>query len=193
MAPVVENGFAHGRKDAAFLPLRAALGSTMIYHGLSKLKEERREATGQMFEQVGLRPGKPLAVATGAAEVFAGIASFLGFLTRPAALAVLVTQLVAIAKVHRKKGFDVMQGGFEYNLRSRARHRARRARAPRPASIQRRPRTTRPTSRRSRDSRKVPSLKAQAWIVRVQTIAILCSGVRGGCGSSIRRRDRRVG
>jgi putative oxidoreductase len=116
MALAVGNGFVHGSKDAAFIPLRAALGSTMIYHGLSKLKEERREATGQMFEQVGLRPGKPLAVATGAAEVFAGIASFLGFLTRPAALAVLVTQLVAIAKVHRKKGFDVMQGGFEYNL-----------------------------------------------------------------------------
>ena len=116
MALTIEDRFARRRKDAAFIPLRAALGSTMIYHGLSKLKEERREQTGQMFEQIGLRPGKPLAVATGAAEFFAGIASLLGFLTRPAALAVLVTQAVAIAKVHRKKGFDVMQGGFEYNL-----------------------------------------------------------------------------
>jgi len=116
MALVVESGLVHGRKDAALLPLRAALGSTMIYHGISKLKQERREQTGQMFEQIGLRPGKPLAVATGAAEVFAGIASVLGFLTRPAALAVLVTQAVAIAKVHRKKGFDFTKGGFEYNL-----------------------------------------------------------------------------
>ena len=116
MALRIEDSFVRGRKDAGFIPLRAALGSTMIYHGLSKLKEERREQAGQMFEQVGLRPGKPLAVATGAAEVFAGIASVLGFLTRPAALAVLVTQLVAIAKVHGKKGFDIMQGGFEDNL-----------------------------------------------------------------------------
>jgi putative oxidoreductase len=116
MALTIEDGFVRGRKNAGFIPLRAALGSTMIYHGLSKLKEERREQAGQMFEQVGLRPGKPLAVATGAAEVFAGIASVVGFLTRPAALAVLVTQAVAIAKVHRKKGFDIMQGGFEYNL-----------------------------------------------------------------------------
>ena len=116
MALRIEDGFVRGRKDAGFIPLRAALGSTMIYHGLSKLKEERREQAGQMFEQVGLRPGKPLAVATGAAEVFAGIASVLGFLTRPAALAVLVTQAVAIAKVHRKKGFDITNGGFEYNL-----------------------------------------------------------------------------
>jgi putative oxidoreductase len=116
MALTIESSFVRGRKDASFIPLRAALGGTMIYHGLSKLKEERREQTGQMFEQVGLRPGKPLAVATGAAELFAGIASVVGFLTRPAALAVLVTQAVAIAKVHRKKGFDVAQGGFEYNL-----------------------------------------------------------------------------
>jgi putative oxidoreductase len=115
MALTVQS-FRNGRKDAAFVPLRAALGSTMIYHGLSKLKEDRREQTGQMFEQMGLRPGKPLAMATGAAEVFAGIASMLGFLTRPAALAVLVTQTVAIAKVHAKKGYEVTQGGFEYNL-----------------------------------------------------------------------------
>ena len=116
MALRIEDGFVRGRQHAGFIPLRAALGSTMIYHGMSKLKEERREQAGQMFEQIGLRPGKPLAVATGAAEVFAGVASILGFLTRPAALAVLVTQLVAIAKVHRKKGFDIAQGGFEYNL-----------------------------------------------------------------------------
>ena len=116
MALAIEDGFVRGRKDAGFIPLRAALGSTMIYHGLSKLKQERREQAGQMFEQLGLRPGKPLAVATGAAEVFAGFASVLGFLTRPAALAVLVTQLVAIAKVNGKKGFDITKGGFEYNL-----------------------------------------------------------------------------
>jgi putative oxidoreductase len=117
MALLVENSFVRGRKDAGFLPMRAALGGTMIYHGLSKLKEEEnRQEAGQMFEQIGIRPGRPLAVATGIAEVFAGVSAVLGFLTRPAALAVLVTQGVAIAKVHGKKGFDVAQGGFEFNL-----------------------------------------------------------------------------
>ena len=117
MALLVENSFVRGRKDAGFIPVRAALGGTMIYHGLSKLKEEEnRQQTGQMFEQVGIRPGRPLAIATGIAEVFAGVASVLGVLTRPAALAVLVTQGVAIAKVHAKKGFDFTEGGFEFNL-----------------------------------------------------------------------------
>jgi putative oxidoreductase len=117
MAVLLENGFVRGRKDAGFIPVRAALGGTMIYHGLSKLKEEEnRNQSGQMFEQIGLRPGRPLAIATGIAEVFAGVSAVLGFLTRPAALAILVTQGVAIAKVHKKNGFDVTKGGFEYNL-----------------------------------------------------------------------------
>src|SRR5256885_7804549 len=117
MAVLMENGFVRSRKDAGFMPVRAALGSTMIYHGLSKLKEEEnRKQAGQMFEQIGIRPGRPLAIATGIAEVFAGVSAVLGFLTRPAALAVLVTQAVAIAKVHAKKGFDISKGGFEYNL-----------------------------------------------------------------------------
>src|SRR5205085_6315293 len=104
---MLESGFVRGRKDAGLLPVRAALGASMMYHGLGKLKEESRDQAGQMFEQVGLRPGKALAIATGTAEVFAGACALLGFLTRPAALAVLVTQAVAIAKVHAKNGFDI--------------------------------------------------------------------------------------
>jgi putative oxidoreductase len=69
-----------------------------------------------MFESMGLRPGRPLAVATGLAESFAGAAAILGIATRPAALAVLVTQAVAIWKVHSPKGFSVLAGGMEYNL-----------------------------------------------------------------------------
>jgi putative oxidoreductase len=113
---MVESGFVRGRKDAGLVPVRAALGASMVYHGLGKLKEESREGAGQMFEQIGIRPGKAWAIATGAAEVFAGACAALGFLTRPAALAVLVTQAVAIAKVHAKNGYDITKGGYEYNV-----------------------------------------------------------------------------
>lgn len=106
----------HRAKDAALIPARVALGSTMLYHGASKLRGEGPEQTGQMFEGLGLKPGKALAVATGVAEVFAGAAAVLGIATRPAALAILVTQGIAIAKVHAPKGFNVMKGGMEYNL-----------------------------------------------------------------------------
>jgi putative oxidoreductase len=102
-------------KDAALLPARLALGSSMVYHGTSKLRGEGPQQTGQMFEGLGLKPGTFWATATGVAETFAGIASILGIATRPAALAVLVTQAVAVAKVHASKGYDMMKGGFEYN------------------------------------------------------------------------------
>ena len=113
---MVESGFVRGRKDAGLVPVRAALGASMVYHGLGKLKEESREGAGQMFEQIGIRPGKAWAIATGTAEVFAGACALLGFFTRPAALAVLVTQAVAIAKVHAKNGYDITKGGYEYNV-----------------------------------------------------------------------------
>ena len=104
------------RKELALVPPRAALGASMVYHGLGKLRGEAPQQAGQMFEKIGLRPGKPLAVATGIAEVFAGAAAILGVWTRPAALAVLVTQAVAVGKVHGKNGYDITKGGYEYNL-----------------------------------------------------------------------------
>ncbi len=116
MALAIEWNDARMRKELALIPPRAALGATMMYHGLGKLKGEAPQQAGQMFEQMGLRPGKHLAGATGIAEVFAGGAAILGLGTRPAALAVLVTQAIAIAKVHARNGFDTTKGGFEFNL-----------------------------------------------------------------------------
>lgn len=103
-------------RAVAPLPARAALGTTMIYHGLDKIRGEGPKQTAQFFESVGLRPAKPLAIATGVAELGAGILALAGIGTRIAALAVLATQAGAIAKVHGKRGFAVSEGGFEYNV-----------------------------------------------------------------------------
>jgi putative oxidoreductase len=102
--------------DVALIPGRMALGATMVYHGRQKLAGNGPEETGQYFEGIGIRPGKPWALATGSAELLAGLAAILGLAVRPAAVAVLVTQAVAIAKVHAKNGFDITKGGYEYNL-----------------------------------------------------------------------------
>ncbi|HCF62039.1 MAG TPA: DoxX family protein, partial [Myxococcales bacterium] len=56
------------------------------------------------------------AVATGVAETLSGLAAILGIATRPAALAVVVTQAVAIRKVHASHGYSNVSGGMEYNL-----------------------------------------------------------------------------
>lgn len=116
MALAVEWNGARLRKEAALIPPRAALGASMVYHGLGKLRGQGPQQVGGWFESVGIKPGKHFALATGIAEVFAGAAAIAGLWTRPAALAVLVTQGVALAKVHSKNGFDITKGGFEYNI-----------------------------------------------------------------------------
>ena len=98
------------------LPLRATLGSTMLYHGISKLKPEGLEQTSRFFESLGLEPARPLALATAWTETLADVLSVLGIGTRVAALSILATQAVAIAKVHASKGFDNTKGGYEFNL-----------------------------------------------------------------------------
>src|SRR4051812_41916285 len=70
MAMALEWNAARLRKEAALIPPRAALGASMVYHGLGKLRGGAPEQVGGWFESIGLRPGKPLAVATGIAEVF---------------------------------------------------------------------------------------------------------------------------
>jgi putative oxidoreductase len=116
-----ETHFGLGRadephKDVALIPIRTALGAAMLYHGLDKLKGANRDQSAQMFESLGIRPGRPWSRATGIAELAAGALAVLGLLTRPAALAVLVTQSVAVAKVHAPRGFSIIKGGYEYNL-----------------------------------------------------------------------------
>src|SRR6185369_17833937 len=103
-------------KDLALVAPRAALAATMLHHGREKLRRETREQTARSFEELGFRPGGFWSRATGWAEACAGVLTLAGILTRPAALAVLVTQGFAIAKVHRKHGFPVTKGGFEFNL-----------------------------------------------------------------------------
>jgi len=103
-------------RQLGLLPARMALGSTMVFHGAKKLVGEGPEEHAQMFGAMGIRPPKLLAVSTGVAEVLAGAMSIAGVFTRFAALAVLVTQGMAIAKVHGPRGFNNQEGGFEFNL-----------------------------------------------------------------------------
>lgn len=88
----------------------------MLYHGIAKVRGEGARQHAPFFESVGIRPGERWARLTGVAETFAGAATILGIATRPAALAVIATQAVAIWKVHAPKGYANAQGGMEYNL-----------------------------------------------------------------------------
>jgi putative oxidoreductase len=95
------------------LLLRLGLAAVFIFHGYSKISGEG----------VGARwmPGPDplpsilqLAVAWG--ELLGGLAVAVGFLTRLAALGLIAIMAGAVATVHGAHGFDLSQGGFEYNF-----------------------------------------------------------------------------
>jgi putative oxidoreductase len=100
------------------LILRATLGGYFFGHGMQKLTGwfggGGLEGTAQMFEQIGLRPGRQNALLAGAAE--AGGGSLLAFgLFTPAAVSMLTGVMTnAIRHVHQQNGLWVTDGGIEY-------------------------------------------------------------------------------
>ena len=57
-----------------------------------------------------------MALAAGSAEFFGGLALLIGLLTRPAALVLAVTMLVAIFSVHIANGLFMSNNGYEFAL-----------------------------------------------------------------------------
>lgn len=106
-------------KIARFL-LRITMGALFFGHGTQKLKGwfggHGLDATANMFEQLGLRPGRRNAIASGLAEAGGGAGMALGFATPFAAAAVIGGMFTAIHRVHLKNGPWITNQGYEYNL-----------------------------------------------------------------------------
>ncbi len=94
------------------LVLRLVLGVIMIVHGYHKVFGGMQHFE-QMLHGVGIPPW--MAYLAGAAEFGGGILIALGFLTRLAALAILIDMTVAIFKVHLHNGMTG-PGGYEFPL-----------------------------------------------------------------------------
>lgn len=102
------------------LALRIPAGIIFMAHGAQKLFGSfggyGLEGTGQWMASIGLEPGYLMALAAGSAEFFGGIAVLLGLLTRPAALVLAVTMVVAIVTVHLSNGLFMSNNGYEFGL-----------------------------------------------------------------------------
>ena len=102
------------------LLLRTVVGGLFVGHGVQKLfgwfDGPGLETTAQGFEHLGLRPGKPNAIAAGTAEAGGGALLALGLETPFAASVLTATMLTAIHRVHASKGPWVTNGGYEYNV-----------------------------------------------------------------------------
>jgi len=126
-------------RDLGLLLLRIIVGGIFMAHGYPKVfggpdkpvHPKARQYLGQGFEAAMGRGGmdqfgqslagmgfpmpKVMAWPGALAELVGGALLILGWLTRPAALALSVNMAIAIGHVHRKNGL-MGQGGFELAL-----------------------------------------------------------------------------
>ncbi|EKT4468352.1 DoxX family protein [Pseudomonas putida] len=100
--------------------IRVLVGIIFIAHGAQKLfglfGGYGLEGTGQWMESIGLAPGYLMALLSGSAEFFGGVALVIGLLVRPAALALAFTLVVAIFSVHINNGLFMSNNGYEFGL-----------------------------------------------------------------------------
>ena len=102
------------------LALRVPVGIIFMAHGAQKLfgwfGGYGLEGTGGWMESIGLAPGFIMALLAGSAEFFGGLFILLGLLTRPAAMALALTMVVAIFSVHFANGLFMSNNGYEFGL-----------------------------------------------------------------------------
>jgi putative oxidoreductase len=99
--------------DIGLLLIRLMLAAVFIYHGWGKVADIA--ATTSFFSAIGL--GSPFLVYAAAyGELIGGILIGLGAFTRYVSPVLVVIMAVAIQTVHLSKGFNIMQGGYEYAL-----------------------------------------------------------------------------
>ncbi|WP_068545707.1 DoxX family protein [Thalassotalea crassostreae] len=102
------------------LPLRLIAGIIFIAHGAQKLFAwfggYGLDGTGQWMESIGLAPGYLMALMAGSAEFFGGILLIAGLLTRPTALVLAITMVVAILTAHIDNGLFMANNGYEFGL-----------------------------------------------------------------------------
>lgn len=102
------------------LIIRIVVGLYFAAHGAQKafgwFGGGGPEGTGAFFEQIGIKPGKPMALLAGIGELVGGILFILGLFTPLAAVLIIVPMIVAIVTVTRKNGLFSDKGGIEYNV-----------------------------------------------------------------------------
>jgi putative oxidoreductase len=99
---------------------RIAAGAIFAAHGAQKLfgwfSGYGLEATAGWMASIGIEPGMLMAILAGSAEFFGGLLLIAGLLTRPAALALTFTMVVALVTVHLDNGFFMANNGYEFAL-----------------------------------------------------------------------------
>jgi putative oxidoreductase len=114
----LKNLFSSQAGAGAFV-LRVPIGIILAAHGAQKLfgwfGGYGLEGTGQWMASNGFEPGYLMALLTGSAEFFGGIALILGLFVRPAA-AIAAIMLMFALTVHIENGLFISNNGYEFAL-----------------------------------------------------------------------------
>lgn len=108
--------------NTSFAPLALRIGAGIIFaaYGAQKLFAwfggYGLEGTGQWMASIGLEPGFLMALAAGSAEFFGGLLLIVGLFTRPAAIVLAFTMLMAIVTVHLPNGLFMANNGYAFGL-----------------------------------------------------------------------------
>jgi putative oxidoreductase len=106
--------------DVGLLIVRLVVGGLLVGHGVQKLfgwfSGHGVRGTGQFFEVLGYRPGRPMAILAGLSEAGGGLLLATGTLTPLGAAAIAGVLLNALVSVHRPKGMWNTNGGMEFPL-----------------------------------------------------------------------------
>ncbi len=98
--------------DVAMLLLRVVVASAFIYHGWSKVSA--MDGVVPMFASMGV--GTVMTYIASYVEFLGGIALLIGSATRLVGGLLAIFMVVAIYLVHLDRGYNMMNGGYEYQL-----------------------------------------------------------------------------
>ncbi len=95
------------------LLLRFGLAVIFIYHGLALVQEDGGTNWAKKMQDP---PPKIVQALAAWGQLIGGIAMAVGFLTRLAAVGLAIIMIGAVATVHWTHGFNIQEGGYEYNF-----------------------------------------------------------------------------
>ena len=124
LTPLERQGHWQFANSLGLLVIRLVLGWTFVYHGSQKLFDAFGAPPGMInvfadnLKDMPVLPAKVWAYMAAVGEFGGGLLVLLGLLARLGTLPIIVTMIVAIAKVHGKYGFSHSppEAGYEFNL-----------------------------------------------------------------------------
>jgi putative oxidoreductase len=103
-------------KNEAYVALRVVTGLVFLFHGYDKVFNTGIAGVTGFFTTLGIPMANVAAFLVSYGELLGGIALILGLFTHWVAKLNIIIMLGAIFFAHLANGYNIMNGGYEYQL-----------------------------------------------------------------------------